>query len=216
MSLLVLWIVTPGGLVDRYQCFRGTLCLYLQGWTEDEGTMILQKSTRRYNPEYQHRQNITYFDIQVGRLRSMKKLLKWFLNPKELFMPVGLSIWLKRIMVKTVWIRIIVTLHKIRPYACRQYSEHIEWPSEIIIRRDLKQCDKIITEFSWNVSWTENMASNGAHTSYKCAFSDFLSFLSLSINLGNWKVFKIKVVERNEVYIIHQCFIWWVVFWGNW
>jgi hypothetical protein len=29
---MVFWVVTPCGLVGRYQCFGGTYCLHLQGW----------------------------------------------------------------------------------------------------------------------------------------------------------------------------------------
>jgi hypothetical protein len=31
MSMLLFWVVTPYGLVGRYQCFGGTYCLHLQG-----------------------------------------------------------------------------------------------------------------------------------------------------------------------------------------
>jgi hypothetical protein len=31
MSVLVVWAVTPCGLVGRDQCFLGTYCLHLQG-----------------------------------------------------------------------------------------------------------------------------------------------------------------------------------------
>jgi hypothetical protein len=32
MSMLLFWIVTPCGLVGRYQGFGGTYCFHLQGW----------------------------------------------------------------------------------------------------------------------------------------------------------------------------------------
>jgi hypothetical protein len=32
MSMLVFWVATPSGRVDRYQRFGGTYCLHLQGW----------------------------------------------------------------------------------------------------------------------------------------------------------------------------------------
>jgi hypothetical protein len=31
MSVLVFWVVTPCGLLSRYQRFGGTYCLHLQG-----------------------------------------------------------------------------------------------------------------------------------------------------------------------------------------
>jgi hypothetical protein len=31
LSVLVVWVVTPCGLVGRYQCFGGTYCFRLQG-----------------------------------------------------------------------------------------------------------------------------------------------------------------------------------------
>jgi hypothetical protein len=32
MLMLVFWVVTPCGRVSRYQRFRGTYCLHVQGW----------------------------------------------------------------------------------------------------------------------------------------------------------------------------------------
>jgi hypothetical protein len=32
LSVLVLWVVTPCGLIGRYQCFGGTYCLHLHPW----------------------------------------------------------------------------------------------------------------------------------------------------------------------------------------
>jgi hypothetical protein len=49
--MLVFWVVTPCGLVGRYQRFGETYCLLLQGLT----FVSTCKSTRRYNPEDQHR-----------------------------------------------------------------------------------------------------------------------------------------------------------------
>jgi hypothetical protein len=42
MSMLVFWVVTPCGLVGRYQRFGGTYCLYLQDWSEDGGRTFLR------------------------------------------------------------------------------------------------------------------------------------------------------------------------------
>jgi hypothetical protein len=41
--MLVLLVVTPCGLVSRYQCFGGIYCLHLQGWSaEDKSNMFLR------------------------------------------------------------------------------------------------------------------------------------------------------------------------------
>jgi hypothetical protein len=40
--MLVFWVVTPCGLVGRYQCFGGTYCLNFQNW-------------KAHNPKDQHR-----------------------------------------------------------------------------------------------------------------------------------------------------------------
>jgi hypothetical protein len=43
MSMLVFWVITPFGLVVRYQRFGGTHCLHLQGLSsEDGGGMFLR------------------------------------------------------------------------------------------------------------------------------------------------------------------------------
>jgi hypothetical protein len=59
--MLVFWVVTPCGLVGRYQCFEVTYYLPLQGWSHFDGgncfseTLLSTcKSTRRYYPEDQH------------------------------------------------------------------------------------------------------------------------------------------------------------------
>jgi hypothetical protein len=68
MSMLVFWVVTPCGLVGRYQRFRGTYCLLLQGFLSPSSAPKMEalcfsetlvstfKSTRRYYLEDQHRQ----------------------------------------------------------------------------------------------------------------------------------------------------------------
>jgi hypothetical protein len=40
MSILVLWIVTPCGLVGTYQRFGETYCLHLQGVTRKKNNIV--------------------------------------------------------------------------------------------------------------------------------------------------------------------------------
>jgi hypothetical protein len=42
MSVLVSWVVTLCGLVGRYQRFRETYCLHLQGWSAEDGDVSLK------------------------------------------------------------------------------------------------------------------------------------------------------------------------------
>jgi hypothetical protein len=53
--LLLFWVMTPCGLVSRYQRFGETYCLHLQGFSYE--------STRRHNPEEQYCQNSMKFKL---------------------------------------------------------------------------------------------------------------------------------------------------------
>jgi hypothetical protein len=46
MSMFVFWVVTPRGLVGKYQRFKETYCLHLQGWRRRQYV----SSNRRYVP----------------------------------------------------------------------------------------------------------------------------------------------------------------------
>jgi hypothetical protein len=56
MSVLI-WVVTPCGLVGRYRRLGGTYCLHLQGGWRSKAVCLSEKlaatckSTRHYNPE---------------------------------------------------------------------------------------------------------------------------------------------------------------------
>jgi hypothetical protein len=41
LMMLFFWIVTPCGLIGRYQCFRETYCLHLRGWSRGAGKWIV-------------------------------------------------------------------------------------------------------------------------------------------------------------------------------
>jgi hypothetical protein len=70
LSMLT-WVVTPCGPVGRYQCFGGTQCLYLQGWSfspealcSSETLVSIYKSTWRYNLEGRHRRHYRCENIE--------------------------------------------------------------------------------------------------------------------------------------------------------
>jgi hypothetical protein len=60
MSVLVLWVVTPCGLVGRYQRFGGTFCFHLQDLSPEDGsgmfirnyTNLVRESGMGYNNVY--------------------------------------------------------------------------------------------------------------------------------------------------------------------
>lgn len=57
LSVLVIWILKPCWCVSRYQCFRETGSLHLQGWSTFSGSLLITyKSTGCCNAEdhYQH------------------------------------------------------------------------------------------------------------------------------------------------------------------
>jgi hypothetical protein len=72
MSMFVFWVATPRWLVGGYQRFGGTYCLHLQDTStlktkascSFETLVSVYRSTRRYNPEDQHRQWRTLFPQQ--------------------------------------------------------------------------------------------------------------------------------------------------------
>jgi hypothetical protein len=55
MSICVVWVVTPCGLVGRYQCF---VIPKLQVVRFSETLVSTRKPTQRYNPEDQHRHSV--------------------------------------------------------------------------------------------------------------------------------------------------------------
>jgi hypothetical protein len=58
LSILFFWVVTPCGLVGRYQRFGETYCLRPQGWIGgcfSETLVSSHESTLCHNPEEQHR-----------------------------------------------------------------------------------------------------------------------------------------------------------------
>jgi hypothetical protein len=44
-KLMMFWVVMPCELIDRYQHFREKYPLHLQGWPQDEDSMIVQNAS---------------------------------------------------------------------------------------------------------------------------------------------------------------------------
>jgi hypothetical protein len=65
-SVLFFWVVTPCGLVVRYQCFGETYCLHLQGWSFSGMLVSTYKSRRTsvsslpWEPQISHFQWLTF------------------------------------------------------------------------------------------------------------------------------------------------------------
>jgi hypothetical protein len=59
MTMLFFWVVTPCGLVGRYKHFGETYnILKMETVCFSETLVFIYESTRRHNPEEQHRQSI--------------------------------------------------------------------------------------------------------------------------------------------------------------
>jgi hypothetical protein len=71
VSSLAFWVVTPCGLVGRYQRFGGTYCRHHQ----DEVLVSTCKSTWRYNSEDQHRQGFGNSEFHTFVVTLMKTLI---------------------------------------------------------------------------------------------------------------------------------------------
>jgi hypothetical protein len=74
--MLVFWVIKTCGLEDRYQRFRGTYCLHLQGWSEDKGMSIIGEISRSHGSEYEDDCFLGCRDVLSGRsLHLCSKLI---------------------------------------------------------------------------------------------------------------------------------------------